>query len=155
MTAKKIFKIFVSFAFTFLIAFLGSLATTPAIDNWYKDLTKPFFNPPNWIFSPVWTILFIFMAYAFYLIWTSKDFKKFHLKLYFNQLIFNFLWSFMFFFLKNPTWAFIVILILIVFITLMAYHFFKVNKLAGYLILPYLIWISFASILNLTIIILN
>ncbi len=152
---KKYIKLFASFAMTFLIAYLGSSATTTSINDWYPTLTKPIFNPPNWIFAPVWSILFTLMAIAFYLVWISPNYKRFHFKLYINQLFINYLWSFMFFFLRNPTWAFINIIILITIVSITTIQFSKINKTAGYLMLPYLIWISFASVLNLAIIILN
>lgn len=152
---KKYLKLFASFAMTFLIAFLGSSVTTPGVDTWYQTINKPIFNPPNWIFAPVWTLLYILMAIAFYLVWTNKGFKKIHFKLYVNQLLLNYLWSFMFFFLQKPLWAFINIVLLIAFVAVMCNLFYKVNKTAGYLILPYLLWISFASVLNFAIVLLN
>jgi len=152
---KNIYWLILSLVVTFFTAFLGSQVTTPSIDNWYQSLQKPFFNPPNWIFAPVWTLLFFLMAVSFYLILinSKRNFKN--IILFFTQLIFNFLWSYCFFFLHNPKLAFVDIIILIILVILTYKNFVKINKTAGLLLLPYLAWISFASILNLAIILLN
>ncbi|MCT4617049.1 MAG: tryptophan-rich sensory protein [Candidatus Gracilibacteria bacterium] len=128
-----------------------------SIDSWYTNLEKPFFNPPNWIFGPVWTILYIMIGISFYLIW-KKGFGKQKNKLilvYSIQLLLNFLWSFSFFYFKSPTLGLINIIILLIFIILNIIYFYKSNKIAGYLLFPYLIWVIFATILNFYIFILN
>lgn len=151
-------KLVITLGAAFLTAFLGSLVTTPSIDSWYAGLNKPFFNPPNWLFAPVWTILFILMGIAAYLVWkngeSDQDVKR-ALKFYFSQLVFNFLWSFIFFYLHLPLIAFIDIVILWVLIFLTIKNFKNISANAAYLLYPYLIWVSFASILNLAIIVLN
>ncbi|MBU0660874.1 tryptophan-rich sensory protein [Patescibacteria group bacterium] len=154
---KKPCKLISSILIPLLIGFGGSFFTVSSINSWYSTINKPFFNPPNWIFSPVWTTLFILIGISFYLVW-QKDFgknKKQILAIYFTQLAFNFFWSIFFFALQNPLLAFIEIIILWILIFLNIKVFYKIDKRAGYLLIPYLLWVSFASILNLSIVILN
>lgn len=135
---------------------IGSLFTTPAISTWYVTLNKPFFSPPNWIFAPVWTILYILMGISLYLVWTSRGkIKQNALSIFFVQLGLNVLWSIIFFGLKNPIFAFVDIVALWIGIFLTIKSFTKINKLAGNLLIPYLLWVSFATLLNLSIVILN
>ena len=136
---------------------IGSVFTFPAIPTWYATLNKPFFSPPNWIFGPVWTALFTLMGIALYLVWQKKTkFKKAAaLRIFTIQLILNTLWSILFFGLQSPALAFIEILFLWAFIALSIKAFYKVSKAAGYLLVPYILWISFATLLNLAIVMLN
>lgn len=154
---KNIYKALLSFLLVFVFAVIGSLSTSPAITTWYANLNKPSFNPPNYLFAPVWTILYIFMAIAFYLIWKNElKSNTIKAKKYFIiQLFLNMFWSVAFFALKMPFMAFLVIIALWIFIFLCIKEFFKINKIAGYLLVPYLIWVSFATILNLFIVLLN
>ena len=137
---------------------VGSLFTSPSIPTWYASLQKPNFNPPNWIFAPVWTILFLLMGVSLYLIW-SKGLRDKKVKTAFFifaiQLILNMLWSFLFFGLQSPLYAFIEIIILWMAILLTIASFYKISKIAGYLLLPYILWVSFAAVLNFSILILN
>lgn len=135
---------------------LGSIFTGPSITTWYATLNKPAFSPPNWVFAPVWTTLFILMGISLYLIWITKDrLKQKAFNLFFVQLALNVLWSILFFGMHNPILAFVDILILwwTIFLTIKAFS--KINKLAGQLLWLYLAWVSFATLLNLSIIILN
>ncbi len=140
---------------------IGSFFTTPAIPTWYAALTKPFFSPPNWIFAPVWTLLYILMGIAMGLITNTKVKKKDHkLKkkaytLFCSQLILNSLWSIFFFGLKLPALALIEIILLLVLIILTTKTFAKIKKETGYLLYPYIAWVSFATVLNAGIVILN
>jgi benzodiazapine receptor len=137
---------------------LGAFFTTSAIPTWYTTLNKPFFNPPNWIFGPVWTVLYLLMGISAYLVWKEgfgKTKVKAALNAFFVQLILNSLWSIIFFGLKNPLLAFLEIIVLWYLILKTYLAFNKLSKTAGYLLLPYLAWVSFASILNLSIVILN
>jgi len=152
---SKSLKLIASIAMALGAGFLGSVATTPAIDSWYANLQKPFFNPPNWLFAPVWTTLYIFIAIAFYLIWTSNKKIKKPAILYFIQLALNTLWSILFFGLKIPSIALLEVIILWIFIYLTIKSFYKLNKTAAYLLLPYLAWVSFATLLNYFIVLLN
>jgi translocator protein len=140
-----------------MVGFLGSLVTTPSIaTGWYASLTKPFFAPPNWIFGPVWTLLFILMGVAAYLVSIEKNLEKKGALLVFGlQLGFNFFWSFLFFYLRRPDWAFVEIVGLWLLIWQTRKRFVKITRLAGQLLIPYLVWVGFASLLNLTIAIFN
>jgi translocator protein len=139
-----------------LLGSLGSLATVTSIGSWYAGLVKPSFNPPNWIFGPVWTSLFIMMGIAFYLVWTSASEEKGKaMKLFALQFGFNILWSFIFFGLKAPWLGLIEMIMLWVFILVTTFEFYKINRSAGNLMLPYLLWVSFAAVLNGYIAVLN
>lgn len=152
---KKILWFVLSIVICFSTSFFGSQVTMPAINGWYANINKPFFNPPNWVFAPVWTLLFFLMAISLYLILIQPKKNIKAIILFITQLIFNFLWSFTFFYLQNPLLAFINILVLIALVFLTYKEFIKINKTASILLLPYLAWISFASILNLAIVLLN
>ncbi len=130
---------------------LGSFFTINSIPTWYQTLNKPFFFPPNWIFGPVWTILYILMGYSLYLVWVKNKVPV----IFWIQLILNAVWSIIFFGFKNPTLALIDIIALWVTIILTIKVFAKINKLSAYLLYPYLAWVLFASILNLAIVLLN
>ena len=140
----------------FLIGFAGGLVTTPSITTWYADLVKPPFNPPNSIFGPVWTTLYLAMGISLYRIWTSKKKATDRAShVFLVQLALNFLWSYVFFGLHLPWAAFIVIAALWGFIFYTIRLFNPIDKLAAYLLVPYLAWVTFASYLNLAIAILN
>lgn len=151
-------KMLISLGGTFTVAALGSWVTLPSISSWYLSLAKPFFNPPNWIFGPVWTVLFIMMAIAWYIVWTNKKHHqtvKAGGELFTVQLVLNFCWSFLFFFLQNPFLALIDIVLLWGAILATLISFWRVSPLAGKLMIPYLGWVSFAAVLNGAIVILN
>ena len=134
------------------IGLASSVFTLNSLQIWYPTLLKPFFNPPGWIFGPVWTTLYFLMGVSLYLVWGKKKTKS---KWFWIQLLLNFLWSVIFFGFKNPTIAFIVIILLLTSIFLTIKTFTKVNIVSAYLLYPYLVWVSFALILNLSIVILN
>jgi len=135
-----------------ILGALGTLWTSDDSD-WYKGINKPSFNPPSWIFGPVWTLLFTLMGIALYLVWTSSDsqIRTLALIIFAAQFILNILWSYLFFGINNPFWSFIEIVILLIFILLTGIFFYQINKYSGYLILPYLLWVTFATILNFSI----
>ena len=141
-----------------LVGFLGTPFTISAISTWYSTLNKPFFAPPNWIFGPVWTLLYLLMGVAFYLIW-KQDRQKKKVKtaeIYFlTQLALNFIWSPIFFGLRAPLLGLIVIVAMWVLIKMTMEKFYPLSKLAFYLLLPYLLWVSFATLLNAAIVVLN
>jgi len=141
-----------------LLGSLGSLATMPAIPTWYSTLIKPPFTPPNWLFGPVWTTLFACMGSALYLVlregMKKKNVKK-ALTWFGIQFGFNILWSFLFFGARSPLAGLICIAFLWGTIALTIQAFLKVNKLAGYLLVPYLVWVSIATYLNAGVFILN
>lgn len=130
-----------------LIGNIGSLATFSQITTWYAALNKPGFNPPNGIFGPVWTILFALMGVALYLVWSKKNNKK-SLTLFSIQLVLNVLWSFIFFGWHQPGWAFIEIIILWIAILATIIEFHKLSKTAAWLMVPYLAWVTFATVLT-------
>jgi len=160
---------------------LGSVFTMPKIGTWYKTLNKPSFNPPNWIFGPVWTKLFLLMGISLYLVWIknwepknkifssekkvwnkwSQNFfegkwEKLNIILIFAiQLVLNILWSVIFFGMQSPGAAFFVLLMLWFAIIYTIINFYRVSKTSAYLLLPYILWVSFAGILNCFLWILN
>ena len=154
MKIKKPFLLITSLILPNLAGFIGAFFTTPAIPGWYAQLTKPSFNPPSWIFGPVWTTLYIMMGVSLYLIW-SKGYKKQSIKLainlFFVHLALNSLWSIAFFGLKNLALALLVITVLWLMIVFLIKLFWEINKKASYLLFPYLAWVSFASLLNFSI----
>lgn len=144
-------------AIPLLVGGISGFITMGAMDN-FKALDKPPLSPPGWLFPVVWTVLFTLMGIASYLVLTSsassKDITN-ALKLYAVQLLFNFLWSILFFNLELYTFAFIWLLVLWVLIIITTVKFYRISKPAGYLLIPYLLWVTFAAYLNLGIAILN
>jgi len=138
--------------------FVGSLFTITNITSWYATINKPFFNPPNWIFGPVWISLYFLMGLAAYFIW-KQDFSKKPVKIALSvfglQLALNTIWSILFFGLQTPFYAFIEIIILWIAIAYTTKLFYKLDKKAAYIMIPYICWVSFAAILNLSIWLLN
>lgn len=132
-----------------LIGAIGGI-WTDSKSSWYEKIKKSPLNPPSWVFGIVWTILFTLMGISLYLIYNSQNSKirTMALILFCIQFIFNILWSYLFFGLQNPLYSFIDIILLLISILLMGYFFFKINKIATFLNLPYFLWVSFASYLN-------
>ncbi len=128
----------------------SGIATRTAIKGWYNQLQKPSFNPPNWLFGPVWTVLYILMGVSLYIVVRQEPSAERERALLFftAQLVLNFFWSIIFFYYKRLGLALIEIAVLWFFIIGMIVSFVAVNPLAGYLQIPYLCWVSFASILN-------
>lgn len=141
-----------------LIGSIGALFTNPAIPTWYRGLIKPVFTPPNWLFGPAWTILFALMGIAMYLIYLKRS-KKHPIKtqiLFFSaQFLYNILWSIVFFGLRSPIGGFMVIVILWILILFTIQKFMEIEKTAGLLLVPYILWVTFAACLNLSIAMLN
>lgn len=164
MKLSKNKKLFLSLLFPQLAGGIGSIFTSSSIPVWYRSLIKPSLNPPSWVFGPVWTTLFVLMGIACYLIWKKipeKNFQKqiskltgtqktlvFALSVYGVQLLLNTLWSFLFFGIQNPGLALIEIILLWIFILYTIVLFYKIDKVAAYLLFPYLAWVSFATYLN-------
>ena len=132
---------------------LGAIATTPEIDGWYKTIEKPAWNPPDYIFGPVWTTLFLMMAIAGWLVWQRAGARDaaMALTLFGIQLVLNVAWSWIFFAAHQPGWAFAEMIILWLAILATTVAFFRSSQSAGWLMLPYLAWVSFASVLNFAI----
>jgi translocator protein len=149
---NKITRILTVVVTCLVIGYFSGIVTRSAILTWYPTLVKPSFNPPNWIFAPVWSMLYIMMGVAAGLVWNRIDFEKDLVKkaliLFAVQLALNALWSYLFFGLKNPMLAGIEIVLLWLMIFETYSKFVKINKIAGYLFIPYLLWVSFAMVLN-------
>ena len=147
-------KLVISIGVCLLVGFIAGMFTSTSIDTWYSTLTKPSFNPPNWVFGPAWTILYIMMGIALYLVWNASN-NRIAVTFFVIQLALNFLWSFLFFALENPLIAFIEILLLLGMIILTAVQFYPVSRTAAFLLIPYILWVIFASVLNFRIYWLN
>ena len=136
-----------------LAGLVGSIFTVSAIPAWYAGLQRPTFSPPNWVFGPAWILLYILMGISAYLIWSAHAKaparqSKSSLILFWIHLFFNATWSIIFFGLQSPFWALLNIIIIWLFIIVLMIKFWKINKWATYLLIPYFLWVSFASILN-------
>ncbi len=154
---NNIIKCILSLVFIIGMGSLGGIFTVAEIPTWFAGLNKPSFNPPNWLFGPVWTLLYTLMAISFYLIWKQIDSpqKNKAILLFIIQFSLNFCWSIIFFKFHLIGWALVEILVMWIFILLTILHFWKLSKTASILLWPYLFWVSFASILNAAIYKLN
>jgi len=148
---KQLYYIAIAVAICLIIGFLSSVATQSSVVDWYQTLNKPSFNPPNWLFAPVWSVLYVMMGVAAGLVW-ARGFHHIWVKTalyhFIFQLLFNALWSIVFFGLKEPFWALLVIFTLLILIVLTIRWFKVVHKTAAILMIPYLLWVCFASALN-------
>lgn len=156
-SSQQAIGLFIAIAICFAAAGLGGLVTTPHIPGWYATLAKPTWNPPAWIFGPVWSLLYLMMAVAVWLVWRQAGIAaaKLPLGLFAVQLTLNSLWSVLFFGLHSPGAAAAEILLLWAAILATLITFWQRSKLAGWLLVPYLAWVSFAAVLNVTICRLN
>ena len=158
MKIKSYPKLILSIILIEMTGSLGTIATIPAIPGWYASLVKPFFSPPSWVFGPVWISLFFLMGFALYLVWQEGFIKrpgKNAVYVFIIQMILNVLWSFLFFGLQNPLSGLIEIVILWVAILITILKFYKVSRLAAYMLIPYICWVTIATILNLGVWLLN
>jgi translocator protein len=148
---KPIFKLLIAVFIPLAVGALSGYFTSSAISGWYATLNKPFFNPPNYLFGPVWTVLYIMMGIAYYLVWNSKlvsENKSKAYLFYWVQLFLNFMWSICFFYFQNPTLALVVIVLMIITIASTIFTFRKFSTIAAWLLVPYICWVSFATALN-------
>ena len=154
---NNVSKLIISIALPLLVGFTSGFFTETGEGSWYKTIQKPSWNPPGWVFGPVWTTLYLLMGIAFYLVWKDKasDKRRTAILLFAGQLLLNFFWSFIFFRLQQPGWAFVEIAVLWIAILLTIFSFASINKIAAWLLVPYISWVSFAAILNYTIWVLN
>jgi tryptophan-rich sensory protein len=155
---KDIISLIVAVSLSLLAGIIGSFFTFNSIQEWYQFLEKPALNPPNWVFGPVWTSLYILMGVALFLVWKKgwKDKKvKIAINIFLIQLVLNALWSILFFGLQNPLLAFMEIVILWILIVVTMEKFYHISKPAMGLLIPYLLWVSFAGYLNASIWLLN
>ena len=153
---KNKFLSFIIFAITtYLASFIGGIATYTSKEPWYSSLTKASFNPPEWVFAPVWTTLYLFMTIAIWSAWQKNNHNINLVYIYLIHLFFNTTWSIVFFVYHNIFLALINLIILIFLIILLMVKFKKVSKLSFYIMIPYLLWCCYALILNTTLFILN
>ena len=156
---NKYVKIIITVAICLTVGYLSSIVTQSGIKTWFPTIIKPSFNPPSWVFAPVWTLLYILMGIAAGIVWDKIDSNvelvKKGLFFFAIQLAFNALWSYLFFGLNNILLASIEIIILLLMIYETYVVFKKVDKKASYMLIPYMLWVSFASVLTITIYFLN
>jgi len=155
---RDVLKLIVSLVACQCAGLVGSIFTTPAIPTWYAALEKPPFTPPNWLFAPAWFTLYLLMGIAAFVIWRrglSQKGVKSALAIFLVQLVLNALWSVVFFGLKSPLAGVIAIVVLWVAVLFVILKFFKLSTPAGVLLLPYILWVTFAAVLNISIWILN
>lgn len=151
MSRKSAAGLAIFLGMSFAAMIFGGLFTNPAIrSGWYALLKKPPFQPPAWVFGPVWTLLYVLMAVSAWLVWEREEERpvKVPLLLYFGQLLLNVAWSLLFFGMGRPDLAFAEILLLWAFILAVTVLFYRVRPAAGLLLIPYLAWVSFAALLN-------
>lgn len=152
---NKSIKLILCILLPLLVGGVSGYFTSQSIPNWYVYLNKPSFNPPNYLFGPVWTLLYILMGISFYLVINKTNVNWLLVGIFITQLILNFFWSFIFFNAHNLGLALVEIIILWASILAMIILFYKTNKWAAILNIPYLLWVSFATLLNYSIYSLN
>ena len=149
--ATEVFKLTVSILVCQLAGFIGSFFTRPSIPAWYAMLKKPPFSPPNWLFAPVWISLYVMMGVSLFLVWREglHDRKvRAALGIFGVQLVLNTVWPMVFFGLRSPLVGLIEISVLWIAILLTILYFFRISRTAGFLLIPYILWVSFAAVLN-------
>ncbi|RYZ62125.1 MAG: tryptophan-rich sensory protein [Chitinophagaceae bacterium] len=155
---KNWMKLLISIGVPVAVGAIAGFFTATGSNSWYQTIEKPSWQPPGWLFGPVWTTLYILMGIALYLVWKSNaspKVKRMAITLWVIQLVFNFFWSFIFFSQHQIDWALAEILVLWFFILLTIIYFARISKLAAWLLVPYISWVSFASLLTYTIYKLN
>ena len=153
MTGREIAALIGFVVVCFVAAGLGAIATTPEIAGWYATLAKPSWQPPNWVFGPVWTTLYAMMAVAAWLVWRTREHRSVAgpLAVFAGQLVLNVAWSWVFFGLHQPGWAAVEIVVLWLAIVATIAMFWPRSRVAAGLLVPYLLWVTFAAVLNVTI----
>ena len=155
MLKNKFLSLILFFIITFSASFIGGLVTISYKEPWYSQLVKSSYNPPDWIFAPVWTTLYLMMTFAIWLFWLSKKRDMNTIYIYFIHILFNTTWSIIFFVFHNILLAFINLMILIWLIVILILRYRRVNNISAYLMIPYLLWSCYALFLNLNLLILN
>nr|WP_294876641.1 TspO/MBR family protein [uncultured Pedobacter sp.] len=154
----KPFAFIINIAIPLAMGAIGAWFTSQYVKTWYVTLNKPSFNPPNWVFAPVWTTLFILMGIAAYLVWLKREQVQYFTRtvaIYLIQLVLNVMWSFLFFYAHEIGIALFEIIALLLAIIINAMVFYKIDKTAGLLFIPYILWVGFATILTYSIFSLN
>ena len=154
MTKNKYLSLFLILLITFIASAIGGFTTASFKEPWYSQIVLPSFNPPSWVFGPVWTALYVLMSVATWSAWKKKLDKKI-LQIYFFHLFFNAIWSIIFFGFHKIGLALIDLIIILIFIILLMKIYLKINKISFYLMVPYFLWSSYALILNTSIFLLN
>lgn len=154
MTKNKYLSLLILLLVTFIAPVIGSYVTSVFKEPWYSEIIQPSFNPPSWVFPPVWSTLYVMMSIAIWRVWTVF-FNSRILKLYFFHLFFNCIWSIIFFGFHQIGLALINIIVILFFIIILMKEYLKIDKLSFYLMIPYFLWSSFALILNASILFLN
>ena len=157
MYKTQILKLLISIILPLSLGAIAGMFTAQSVPEWYATLNKPSFNPPDWIFGPVWTSLYILMGISLFLIWKQVASKERNLAIliFFLQLLLNFAWSFIFFYFNMIGIALIEIVLLWIGIIIMSVLFYKIKPMAAYINIPYFIWVTFATILNVSYYLLN
>ena len=155
MLKNKFISFFLFFIITYSASFIGGMATISFKEPWYSQLIKSNLNPPDWVFAPVWTTLYLMMTIAIWLYWHSKNREMNTVYIYFIHIVFNTTWSIVFFGLPQILLALIVLVILIILIIILIFKFKRVNYVSAYLMIPYLLWSCYALFLNFNLYILN
>ena len=150
MNKSQILKLLVSLALPLGLGVIAGLFTSASVPEWYATLNRPSFSPPNWLFGPVWTVLYILLGFSFFLIWKQTVSKERNIAIFvfIIQLVLNFAWSFIFFYFNLIGFALIEIILLWISIIIMIVVFYKIKPIAGYINIPYFLWVTFATILN-------
>tara|TARA_Y100000590_G_scaffold400533_1_gene484677 strand:- start:898 stop:1365 length:468 start_codon:yes stop_codon:yes gene_type:complete len=155
MLKNKFISFILFFIITYSASFIGGLTTISFKEPWYSELVKSNYNPPDWVFAPVWTTLYLLMTLAIWLFWHSKNRDMNTIYIYFIHIVFNTTWSIVFFGLHQILLALVVLLILIFLIIILILRYKRVNLVSYYLMIPYLLWTTYALFLNLNLLILN
>ena len=155
MLKNKFLSFILFFIITYSASFIGGMATISLKEPWYSNLIKPDFNPPDWIFAPVWTLLYLMMTLAIWIFWHTKNRDINTIYIYLIHIVFNATWSLAFFAFHNIFLAFINLVILICLIIILIQRFRRVNFISSYLMSPYLLWCLYALFLNFNILVLN
>lgn len=151
---SNVIKLIIAIALPLAVGATSGFFTVTGVESWYQTIQKPSWNPPSWIFGPVWTTLYVLMGIALFLVWksdTSVQLKRIAIVLFAAQLILNFFWSFIFFNQQQIGWALAEMILLWFFILVTIFAFAQVSRPAAWLMVPYISWVSFAAILNYTI----
>ena len=150
MKISHTIKLIISVLLPLSVGAIAGMFTSQAVPIWYASLNRPSFSPPNWVFGPVWTTLYILLGISFFLIWKEEASKvrDLAIKVFLIQMLLNFAWSFLFFYFNLIGAALIEIILLWISIAAMIYLFYKIKPFAAYMNIPYLLWVSFATILN-------
>ena len=150
MTKSKIIKLVLSLALPLVIGTIAGIYTSEGTSVWLDTLNSPSFRPPDWLFGPVWTVLYLLMGYSLYMVWIQKASKQRNIAItvFSIQLALNFFWSFIFFYFHLIGIALIEIIVLWIVIVTMLIFFYKIKPIAAFINIPYLLWVTFATILN-------